>query len=84
MSKQFTSVHAAAIEINNALSSDSGFRLDLSKLEQALREDLVDHGQVLPTEDEVTFLVMGDDDGSIPWEISDRFPKVTALIAAEF
>lgn len=62
--------------VKNALMSDSNIDLDkdqLEELEWILKSER-------PDAKEIDLLVMGDDEGSIPEELVDRFPKLNQFL----
>ena len=63
--------------------SDSHVRIDRSKLTDVLLVDFNFTGR-FPTEDECAVLVMGDDEGDIPPELAQLFPRTDEFIGSHW
>ena len=80
MARQLT-IEEAADSIINWAYSDSHVKLDRQVLIDQLREDEGFSG-CRPTEKECEWLVTSDDDGEIPGDVEEHFPKTCAFVGS--
>lgn len=71
-------------EVVSSAYTDSRVALDVVAVGEALQDDLKKNGALLPTEEEVVALVMGDSRGEVPERLRVLYPRLNALIASEF
>lgn len=76
---QFWDERKAAAAIRVLLQSDSNITLPLSTIEDAIRID-----KRCPSEAECVLLVMGDEEGSVPKELANRYHDLNRLIWSQF
>ena len=63
---------------------DSRIPLEPEEVAIALEADLKQNGYLLPTEEEINDLVMGDDEGVVSERLRVLYPTLDALIAKQF
>jgi len=63
--------------------SDSHVKLDEVKVREAIEGDMASNGFVI-TEDQINVLIMGDDEGEVPEDLTTCFSGLNAIIAKEF
>jgi hypothetical protein len=72
-------VRAAAIQVKLSLFVDSRVKLDELLIEDAIRAD-----GVVPTNEEIVFLVQGDEGGIIHSQIVAKFQHLNDLLQEQF
>lgn len=74
----------AANTIVNVLYVDSGITLNLIEIFEILKGDITVLKSVVPSTKDIETLVMGDDEGSIPEELTKRYPDTSSFLEQQF